>query len=428
MTKLQIKSDKITPFGGIFSIMEQFDRLLSSTIDNTLGERCTSYGFRYSEIFRSLMSVYFCGGSCVEDVTSHLMCHLSLHPYLRSCSADTILRAISELATPNVSYKSESGKSYDFNTADKLNELLIDSLIATNELIPGMEYDIDFDHQFIETEKYDAKPTYKKFFGYCAGVTCIGDKIVSVEGIDGNVNVRFNQASTHERYLTRLESKGIRINRFRADCGSYSEEIVGCIEKHCRFFYIRANRCASLYDDIFALRGWKQIEINGIGFELNSIIVERWQGKAYRLVIQRQKRTNEELDLWEGEYIYRCILTNDYVSSEKEIVEYYNRRGGKERYFDEMNNDLGWNRLPKSFLNENTAFLVITALIRNFYKTIIKRIPAKDFGLKTTSRMKAFVFKFICVPVKWIRMSRQHMLNIYTNNHAYKMVFQNSFG
>ena len=26
-------------------------------------------------------------------------------------------------------------------------------------------YDIDFDHQFIETEKHDAKPTYKKFSG-----------------------------------------------------------------------------------------------------------------------------------------------------------------------------------------------------------------------------------------------------------------------
>ena len=46
---------------------------------------------------RSLMSVYFCGGSCIEDVTTHLMYHLSLHPTLRTCSADTILRAIKEL-------------------------------------------------------------------------------------------------------------------------------------------------------------------------------------------------------------------------------------------------------------------------------------------------------------------------------------------
>ena len=37
MAKVQIKSDKLTPFGGIFSIMEQFDSKLSSVIDSTLG-------------------------------------------------------------------------------------------------------------------------------------------------------------------------------------------------------------------------------------------------------------------------------------------------------------------------------------------------------------------------------------------------------
>ena len=93
MAKVQIKSEKLTSFGGIFSIMEQFDSMLSSVIDSTLGIRCGSYGYQNSEIVRSLMSVYFCGGSCVEDVTTHLMHHLSLHPTLRTYSADTILRA-----------------------------------------------------------------------------------------------------------------------------------------------------------------------------------------------------------------------------------------------------------------------------------------------------------------------------------------------
>ena len=36
MAKIQIKSEKLTPFGGIFSIMEQFDALLAQTIDSTL--------------------------------------------------------------------------------------------------------------------------------------------------------------------------------------------------------------------------------------------------------------------------------------------------------------------------------------------------------------------------------------------------------
>ena len=77
------------------------------------------------------MSVYFCGGSCIEDVTTHLMYHLSCHPMLRTCSSDTILRAIRELTQDNISYTSDQGKTYDFNTADMLNALLIKALIST---------------------------------------------------------------------------------------------------------------------------------------------------------------------------------------------------------------------------------------------------------------------------------------------------------
>ena len=377
MANVAIKSERLTPFGGIFPIMEQFTSLLSSTIDSTLGLRCKLYGYQYSEIIRSLLCVYFCGGSCVEDVTAHLMSHLSLHPTLRTCSADTILRAINELARENISYTSDAGKSYDFNTADTLNTLLLNCLLATGQLKEGGEYDVDFDHQFIETEKYDAKPTYKKFLGYRPGVAVIGDMIVGIENSDGNTNVRFHQGDTLKRILGRLEEKKMAVNRFRADCGSCSEDIVDEVRKHCRTFYIRANRCCSLYDDIFALRGWKREEINGIVFELNSILVEKWKGKPYRLIIQRQRRMGSGLDLWEGEYTYRCILTNDYESSMSDIVEFYNMRGGKERIFDDMNNGFGWGRLPKSFMAENTVFLLLTALIRlvslspNFFTSIL---------------------------------------------------------
>ena len=264
--------------------------MLSPVIDSTLGQRCSSiFGYQFSEIVRSLMSVYFCGGSCVEDVTSQLMRHLSYHPTLRTCSSDTILRAIKELTQENISYTSDQGKTYDFNTADKLNTLLINALVSTGELKEIEEYDVDFDHQFLETEKYDAKPTYKKFLGYSPGVAVINDMIVGIENRDGNTNVRFNQKETLERIFKRLEASEIYISRARMDCGSCSEEIVDMVEAHCRHFYIRANRCSSFYDSMFALTGWKTVEINGIEFELNSILVEKWKGKPYRLVIQRQR-------------------------------------------------------------------------------------------------------------------------------------------
>lgn len=428
MAKIQNKSEKITSFGGIFPIMEQFDALMTQVIDSTLGLRCKSYGYQYSEILRSLMCVYFCGGSCIEDVTTHLMKHLSLHPTLRTCSADTILRAIEELTCDNTQYTSASGKLYEFNTADTMNNLLLNALLATGQLKKGQEYDFDFDHQYLETEKYDTKPTYKKFLGYGPGIAVIDDMIVGIENRDGNTNVRFNQRDTLERIFKRLEDRGVSISRARMDCGSCSEDIVETVEAHCKHFYIRANRCSSLYDSMFALAGWKREEINGIEFELNSILVEKWKGKPYRLVIQRQRRMDSELDLWEGEYTYRCILTNDYESSARDVVEFYNLRGGKERIFDDMNNGFGWSRLPKSFMAQNTVFLIMTALIRNFYKAIMRRLDVREFGLRTSSRIKTFVFKFISVPAKWIRTSRQFVLNVYTDNSAYTNLFQTNFG
>ena len=396
---------------------------MGPVIDNELGLRCTSFGYQYSEIFGSLSSVYFCGGDCVEDVTSHLMPHLSLDPTLRTCSSDTILRGISELATANTTYTSDTGRSYDFNTAPKLNSLLVKALVNTGQLVSGESYDMDFDHQFIGTEKHDAKMTYKKYTGYSPGVAVMGDLVVGIENRDGNANVRFHQQDTLERIFSNLESNDIHIKRARMDCGSCSREIVETIERHSEHFYIRANRCGSLYDSLLALRGWKREEINGIGYELNSIIVEKWEGKAYRLVIQRERRLDGEQDLWEGEYTYRCILTNDYTSTNREIVEFYNLRGGKERIFDDMNNGFGWARLPKSFIAENTVFLLLTAMIRNFYKFLMGRIDAKAFGLEKCSRIKAFVFKFISVPAKWIRTARHYELNIYTDNKSYQNPF-----
>jgi len=87
MAKVQIKCEKLTPFGGIFAIMKEFDVLLSKTIDSTLNLRCKSYGYQYNEIFRLLMCMYFCSGSCIEYVSTHLtLPFLSLHPALRTPS------------------------------------------------------------------------------------------------------------------------------------------------------------------------------------------------------------------------------------------------------------------------------------------------------------------------------------------------------
>ena len=107
MAKIQIKSEKLTPFGGIFSIMEKFDSMLSPVIDSTLGQRCSSiFGYQFSEIVRFADERLFLWrlmrGRC--NVTTDAPSRIILTPsYMQP---DTILRAIKELTQKNISYTS----------------------------------------------------------------------------------------------------------------------------------------------------------------------------------------------------------------------------------------------------------------------------------------------------------------------------------
>ena len=74
------------------------------------------------------------------------MPHLSLHPTLRTCSSDTILRGISELATANTTYTSDTGKSYDFKAGtSKMSDLLEAQLLYQQSL--DRRTDAFADHQ-----------------------------------------------------------------------------------------------------------------------------------------------------------------------------------------------------------------------------------------------------------------------------------------
>ena len=390
-------------------MLDKFDALLGDVIDRVLGIRSTSFGYQYSEIVRALFAVYLCGGDCMEDINLFLRDTLSDRPGTRIPSADTMLRAIEELTTDNVTYTApKSGKSYDFNTAEKLNRLLVELLLATGQLVRGGEYDVDFDHQFIEAEKYDAKRTYKHFLGYSPGVVTIGGLIAYVENRDGNANVRFMQAETLHRFFEMMEDFHLKVRSFRADCGSYSEDVVKVIMKHAEKFYIRAERYEALYEKVKRQSGWTEVEIGYEKYEVQSFPFEQFDGVRHcRLVVQRQRREKgEQLDLFDGEYTYRCILTNDWDKEDVEVILHYNKRGTAEQVFDRQNNDFGWTHLPKSFMNQNTVFLLLTAMAANFYLYVVSLPLMCMFGVEATDRVKSFLFRFIAVPAKWVRTAR----------------------
>lgn len=425
MAKVSIKSEKVTPFGGIYFTNKAFDTLsLGKIINDTLGMRSLTYnGYQWDEIVSALLDVYLCGGNCVEDV-NRSECHLRESPNVRIPTSHTVGRAIKELACENIEYKSRTGNVFRFNANPRLNHLLMKINMAMGLFRCGQTVNVDFDHVALETNKYDAKYSYKHFNAYFPGVVSVNGIIAYIENRDGNTPVKFHQADTLSRAFSLLHSYGLHIGVFRADCGSYSEDIIRTVDGNCHIFYIRASNSASMYSSIQDVKEWKRVEMGAQETEVASFICTHFmEDSHYRIVVQRTKVEDSEPDLFDEKYVYRCIITNDWDSSERSIIETYNKRGARECDFARLNNDFGWKHLPCSFMNENTAFMILTAICMNFFSFFIGRIASVFTKLTPTSRVKTFMFHFTAVCAKWTRSARRWWLNLYTDRPYDKLSY-----
>jgi hypothetical protein len=424
-TKVQKISQTITPFAGISFINEEFSRCgLSKLIDNQLGYRQSTKGFKHSDIIRSWFNIFFCGGEVAEDIQEHLCGTLENIPQNKVPSADTLLRELSDIATNSQQVTSSAGKNYTINIHEKLLDLNIKMLQQLNLLKRGEFQDLDFDNQILTHEKYDAKKTYKMNSGYFPGIATIGKQIVYLENRDGNTPVKTDQANLLERCYKLLEKHRIFINRSRMDAGSYSKDIIEVVAKYSQQFYIRANRSADMTEQIRQITDWETVEINCKKYQVASIPFKQFfEGCNYRLVVMREESDNQQLDLFDGKFVYRSILTNDHQSTEVAVIEYYNKRGESEKNFDIQNNDFGWSRLPTSNMNSNTVFLIFTAMLKNFYLHIVKNVAKVFKNILPTTRLKRFIFRFICVSGKWIRQGRKNILKLYTDQPYERLRF-----
>lgn len=431
MTKIALKSGNITSFGGIFHVIDEFSKLgFKELINNELGKRGKiSSAYQYADIIAATFLNYLCNGDCLED-SNDIITQVNHRPNTQYPFADTIGRGLKELAEEDTMFKCEkSDKEYAFNKAVKLNKLLLLMVKRMKLIESGSKITLDFDHQFIPTHKRDTKYSYKQDYGYFPGWATCNGIFLGGENRDGNTNVKFHQADTLESIMSRVKDiLNVEIDKFRADCGSYSKEIIKTVEKHCNHFYIRASNCGARYEEFRNHTEWTKAEIGSEYYDVTSLSVnDIIEDKTYRLVVQRsiKKDTegNELEDMFGKVYVYRCIITNDWGMTEEDIIKFYNKRGESEKNFDIQNNDFGWAHLPFSFLKENTVFMLVTAMLKNFYLYLMTNISEKVKALKKTSRLKSFLRHFICVPAKWICSGRQNILNLYTDRTYYKEIF-----
>ncbi len=428
-----VNSSKISPFGGLNFVIEKLDQFgIGDLLEKELPDLPPQCTYRWKDILYSFWSVFFCGGDCIEDLETHLKVAFEKNPMVKLPSPDRVLDRMKELSVPQCEFTVPRGISkHYFSINTDLNRLNLKILkrFSSPKLKKGVV--LDYDNTLIYAKKADSKMTYKKQFGYAPGVGIIGHNIVYVENRNGNSAAANLQDKTLERMFLLLNEENITVDTFRADAASYRLSTLKTIEKYTSKIYIRAVMSDTLNEVINKIEDWEEIELeNEIAYrgsteftpfeKIAKRINYKGELKTYRLVVTKVKRKDGQLNLFTGEACnYSAILTNDFKNSDDYVVEFYNQRGGAEKEFDILKNDFGWKNMPFSKLEFNTVFLIFSAICRNIYEEIINTFSSMVEGLLPKFRIKKFIFRFICIPAKWIKTGRSYKLRLY-GEIAYK--------
>jgi len=419
-------SSTISAFGGINFVFEYLEEgNYKDLFDKYLPELASQSIYNWKDIIYSILSIYLCGGDCIEDLQIHLKTHFKRNPFVNVPSSDTVLKRLKEVSEDNNRCFTKRGTvEHTYNRNSKLEELNVALLKKLGAFSKG-ETIIDYDNTILFNEKSDSEMTYKRNPGYQPGVCTLNEEqVLYIENRNGNSDAKSFQADTLRRIFTLLKSQGIKkADHFRADAASYQFDVIKLLEEGVKNFYIG---CRNSYIEKYVpqINEWMSMTVTSNEImEVGEITVTPFEQQArrakkatqeYRLIVKRKQKKDGQLDLFTRDaYEYRAILTNNTQWSAVEVARFYNHRGNMEKQFDILKNDFGWNYMPFSKLNQNTVFLYITAICRNLYHYIIRYFSQKIKSLEPTFRVKKFLFRFIILPAKWIRRSRQNYLKIY---------------
>ena len=421
-----LNSSPVSSFGGLNFVFKELtelgiDKLLQKDLPS-LSKQCK---YTWKDIFYSYWAIPFCGGDCAEDIAINLKPAFTNNPLLKSPSPDRLLDRLKELSVSSTHFqKNRSAVDNEFSFNKKLNTLNI-KLLKKLSLLNNKNDVLDYDNTFIYTSKADARQTFTRGTGYCPGLATIGNNVVYVENRNGNSPAHYLQDETIERIFQILKSQRIKVNAFRADSASYQFSTITTISKYVDKLYVRARMSEVIYSAINSIEMWNAFEVDGKTMFRGSTNFTPFKEparktkqeellKEYRLVVTKEKNDDGQVNMFTGEaFTYNAILTNDFKKTDDQVVCFYNQRGKQEREFDILKNDFAWKKMPFSKLEHNTVFLILMAMCRNVYNYIIHKFSKSIKYLAPNFRIKKFIFRFICIPAKWVLSGRTQKLRLY---------------
>ncbi|MCW3072754.1 MAG: hypothetical protein JWO44_2644 [Bacteroidetes bacterium] len=349
---------------------------------------------------------------------------------------------------------------YDDNIP--MNELLVKSTKLIGALKENVSYTMDIDATFINTLKRGALRILDKNgnldhgkIGFNPMICLIGSLPVFISMRSGNAAANFRITECLESSLKLLEESKIKVGRIISDAAGFTKTAMALIDNkgikfNMRFIYKK--NYIDFNEKLQSCSTWRETEIETANFfwdcevadiphKMSKMYYETEDAKDYRVValriptdemllrtlgkeeIERRAMIKEKMKIlakkkilkeegkpyedkhWKviGDYQYKFYITNDYDKTCEEIIIEYNKRGGAERKFSFLKDELSYELPPFAEMNHNTVFLIVAALANNIFRGVLELFKDKVPGLKLTNRLPEFRELFINVACTYIR-------------------------
>ena len=130
--KIQLKSDLVGTFGGIFLMLDHFNTAsLDKLVDKLLENRRFNAKYSYSDIFKTLLATYATNGSCIED-SRRISGQISEKSQdYRLCSPDILLNSFKELVSWGIMFRPQRLGLTESSARVTDNTLLVTSKNST---------------------------------------------------------------------------------------------------------------------------------------------------------------------------------------------------------------------------------------------------------------------------------------------------------
>ena len=327
-------------------------------------------------------------------------------------------KGLSQIALPGMPAANSFGeflRRFTKRTIQRLGDII--SRQAVSGLKAGQTITLDIDSSIIESDKKDAKRTYKGVDGYNPVLAWIDELDMFLGGVfrEGNASPQSHIASLL-RYCHRRLPAGVKV-RLRSDSAGYQIKVMKTCRRYGYEFAIRADLDAAVRATIERIpdRAWQLVVRGNDSFLLAETVhapgtLGTRAGAslpAYRLVVIR--RTGQ-LDLFREPIEYYPIITDLPASmSAEQVVDFYNGRGRMEKAIGEAKNGFALHWLPCGEFLANAAYFQIVLLAYNLERTF-KRVALPESWQNLS--IKSLRFRLLCHAGVIVRHARRLILRL----------------